>query len=381
MVCDRFADSTMAYQGYGLELSPAVVADIHDLVIGDFAPDLTIVLDMPVAGALSRLARRGGELDRYEARDPRPFTSGFGTVFGRSPPPRRRAATCSMPTAEPTSWPTPSGGSSMPGWCGHTRPGPRMASSGAGKGRGERAGDAESAPRKAGVLVGQARPERTLRRAWDSGRLAHAWLLHGPRGIGKATLAYRFARFVLAGGAGPGLVEAQDDGATLAVDPDDPVARRVAAGAHADLATVERSWDEKRKRLRNEIVVADVRALSSFFAMTPAEGGWRVAVVDAADEMNRHAANAVLKILEEPPRRGLLLLVSHAPGGCCRRSVRAAAGWPSIPLRRRISRPCWRRARRTSAKGIAGSSQPWPKGVSAAPWGSPSTAGSSWSAS
>ena len=107
---------------------------------------------------------------------------------------------------------------------------------------------------------------------------------------------------------------AQDDGATLAVDADDPVARRVAAGAHADLATVERSWDEKRKRLRNEIVVADVRALSSFFAMTPAEGGWRVAVVDAADEMNRHAANAVLKILEEPPRRGLLLLVSHAPG-------------------------------------------------------------------
>ena len=189
-----------------------------------------------------------------------------------------------------------------------------MAASGAGKDRGERAGDAESAPRKAGVLVGQARAERTLRRAWDSGRLAHAWLLHGPRGIGKATLAYRFARFVLAHGAGPGLVEAQDDGATLAVDPDDPVARRVAAGAHADLATVERSWDEKRKRLRNEIVVADVRALSSFFAMTPAEGGWRVAVVDAADEMNRHAANAVLKILEEPPRRGLLLLVSHAPG-------------------------------------------------------------------
>ncbi|MCE2482121.1 MAG: dTMP kinase [Alphaproteobacteria bacterium] len=69
VVCDRFADSTMAYQGYGLELGPAVVADIHDLVIGDLAPDLTVVLDMPVAGALSRLVRRGGELDRYEARD------------------------------------------------------------------------------------------------------------------------------------------------------------------------------------------------------------------------------------------------------------------------------------------------------------------------
>ncbi len=169
-------------------------------------------------------------------------------------------------------------------------------------------------PRNTTVLVGQDRAEQTLRRAYDSGRLAHAWLLHGPRGIGKATLAYRFARFTLARGVGLNLALPEGDSGTLAIDENDPVSRRVATGAHADLMTVERAWDDKRKRIRDEIVVADVRALSSFFAMTPAEGGWRVAIIDAADEMNRNAANAVLKILEEPPRRSLLLLVSHAPG-------------------------------------------------------------------
>ena len=173
---------------------------------------------------------------------------------------------------------------------------------------------APTKPRNTTVLVGQDRAEQTLRRAYDSGRLAHAWLLHGPRGIGKATLAYRFARFTLARGVGLNLALPEGDSGTLAIDENDPVSRRVATGAHADLMTVERAWDDKRKRIRDEIVVADVRALSSFFAMTPAEGGWRVAIIDAADEMNRNAANAVLKILEEPPRRSLLLLVSHAPG-------------------------------------------------------------------
>ena len=90
--------------------------------------------------------------------------------------------------------------------------------------------------------------------------------------------------------------------------------RRVATAAHADMVSVERGWDDKRKRIRDEIIVADVRSLASFFTMTPAEGGWRIAIVDAADEMNRNAANALLKILEEPPKKGLLILVSHAPG-------------------------------------------------------------------
>ncbi len=166
----------------------------------------------------------------------------------------------------------------------------------------------EHAPRNTADLVGQDHAERTLMEGFSSGRLAHSWLLHGPKGIGKATLAYRFARYVLAhDGAG----QPSD---TLAIAADDPVFRRVATAAHADLVSVERSWDDKRKRIRDEIIVADVRSLSSFFTMTPAEGGWRVAIVDAADEMNRNAANALLKILEEPPKKGLILLVSHAPG-------------------------------------------------------------------
>ena len=165
-----------------------------------------------------------------------------------------------------------------------------------------------AAPRNTAALVGQEPAEQTLMRAFQSGRLAHAWLFHGPKGIGKATLAYRFARFVLARDAARGGAK------SLAVSATDPVFRRVASAAHADLATVERSWDEKRKRVRDEIVVVDVRSLSSFFAMTPAEDGWRIAIVDAADEMNRNAANALLKILEEPPQKGLLLLVSYAPG-------------------------------------------------------------------
>ena len=136
--------------------------------------------------------------------------------------------------------------------------------------------------------------------------------MHGPKGIGKATLAYRFARFVLAHGGASEPNDAARD--TLAISPNDPVYRRVATAAHADMVSVERGWDDKRKRIRDEIIVADVRSLASFFTMTPAEGGWRIAIVDAADEMNRNAANALLKILEEPPKKGLLILVSHAPG-------------------------------------------------------------------
>ena len=168
------------------------------------------------------------------------------------------------------------------------------------------------APRKTAGLAGQENAERILLEGFTSGRLAHSWLLHGPKGIGKATLAYRFARFVLAHGGASEPNDAARD--TLAISPNDPVYRRVATAAHADMVSVERGWDDKRKRIRDEIIVADVRSLASFFTMTPAEGGWRIAIVDAADEMNRNAANALLKILEEPPKKGLLILVSHAPG-------------------------------------------------------------------
>ena len=168
------------------------------------------------------------------------------------------------------------------------------------------------APRENAALQGQEAAERRLLSAWTSRRLPHAWLLSGPRGVGKATLAFRFARFVLSGGGSGGLFG--DVPGDLHLPPDDEIFRRVAAGGHADLMTVERSLDEKTGRQRKEIVVKDVRKVSDFLHLTALEGGWRVVVVDGAEDMNRSAANAILKVLEEPPQKALLLLVGHAPG-------------------------------------------------------------------
>lgn len=160
------------------------------------------------------------------------------------------------------------------------------------------------APRENALLFGQDAAEAALVRAVRGGRMHHAWLLAGPDGIGKATLAFRFARWLLAGAPGE----------RMALDATHPVFRRVAAGTHADLLTVEREWDPKRKRLRGEIVVEDVRGIADFLHRTPAEGGWRVVVLDGAEHLNRNAANALLKVLEEPPARAVLLVVASAPG-------------------------------------------------------------------
>ena len=160
-------------------------------------------------------------------------------------------------------------------------------------------------PRANPMLLGHTAAEATLAEAARAGRLHHAWLITGPDGIGKATLAFRFARRLLAG-----IPEAND----LALDPTHPVFRRVAAGAHADLLTVELAYDDKRKRMKTQIAVDDVRRISGFMALTPAEGGWRIAIVDGAESLNQSSANALLKILEEPPQRAILLLVCSAPG-------------------------------------------------------------------
>jgi DNA polymerase III subunit delta' len=167
------------------------------------------------------------------------------------------------------------------------------------------------APRENAELLGHENAEDELRRLVEAGRLPHAILLSGPRGIGKATLAFRLARFLL---AGPGDLLAQMFDGGLAIDPESSLFRRVASGGHADLLTVERAYDPRRRRLRSDIIVEDTRAIAGFFRLTAAEEGWRIGIVDGAEEMNRNAANALLKILEEPPRRGLLLLVSHSPG-------------------------------------------------------------------
>ncbi len=175
--------------------------------------------------------------------------------------------------------------------------------------------ESESAPdpRANPTLIGHERAEAALLAAYRAGRLPHAWLMTGPRGIGKATLAFRFARFLLAqGGERQSLFAAP--AALLAIDPAHPAFRRVGSGGHADLLLVERAYDPKRKRRRSEIVVDDIRQITDFLHLTPAEGGWRIVIVDGADEMNRNAANALLKVLEEPSERALLLITAVSPG-------------------------------------------------------------------
>lgn len=169
-------------------------------------------------------------------------------------------------------------------------------------------------PRANPELIGQDDAERVLLEAYGSGRLHHAWLITGARGIGKATLAYRFARFLFAeAGSGGGLFGPPD---SLRVAPDDPAFRGVAAGAHGNLVTLARAINPKARTpaYYTVIRVDDVRALAPFLTQTAHRPGWRVVIVDSADEMNINAQNALLKSLEEPPAETIFLLACHAPG-------------------------------------------------------------------
>jgi DNA polymerase III subunit delta' len=150
-------------------------------------------------------------------------------------------------------------------------------------------------PRDTLELSGQAEAETLFLRACMSGRLPHAWLLTGPKGIGKATFAYRLIRFLLSASTSPN------------VDMNLPSIRRIQSCSHADLLVLGSSGD-------TDIGVDEARSIHEFLAMTPAEGNWRIVLIDSIDALNRNAANALLKILEEPPTRTLIFLVSHNPG-------------------------------------------------------------------
>jgi DNA polymerase-3 subunit delta' len=157
-------------------------------------------------------------------------------------------------------------------------------------------------------LIGQGTVLARAARALRGGRPPQAWLISGPPGIGKATLAYRIARYLLAYGA-------RDTGAEdLSVPANDPASLQVAAGSHPGLLVLKRGLNPDTGKMMSVLSVTEIRRLAGFFGMTSGAGGWRVAIVDTADDMNDNAANALLKLLEEPPSRAMLLLLSNTPG-------------------------------------------------------------------
>ncbi len=172
--------------------------------------------------------------------------------------------------------------------------------------------DGWPAPEAQPAWYGDPAAETVLLDAYRGGRMHHAWLIGGPKGIGKATLAYRFAQFAFAHpDPRAGEVAAA---AGLSVDRDHPAFRRVANRSHPNLLALERPYREDRKRFLTELSVDQIRRTVAFFGSTSGEHGWRIAIVDPADEMNASATNALLKVLEEPPSRSLFFVICHAPG-------------------------------------------------------------------
>lgn len=170
-------------------------------------------------------------------------------------------------------------------------------------------------PRDTARLIGQTRAEADFLEAYTTGRLHHGWLLSGPRGVGKATLAWRIARFLLTQpppGDG-GLFGAPPAPESLDTDPAHPVARRIHAGSEPGVFVLKRGPNDRETALSADIRVDEVRKLKGFLHLSSAEGGRRVVIVDAADEMNNQAANALLKLLEEPPAGVTFLLLAHQP--------------------------------------------------------------------
>lgn len=169
--------------------------------------------------------------------------------------------------------------------------------------------DGAIAPASNTRLFGHEQAERFLAQAYRSGKAHHAVLIEGPEGIGKATLAFRFANHVL---SHPNPAEAPD----MLADPDPAtlVSRQIASGASHNLLYLRRPTDEKTGKVKTAITVDEVRRAGHFFSQTTGGGGWRIVIIDPADDLNRNAANAILKLLEEPPRRAMFLVLSHAPG-------------------------------------------------------------------
>ncbi len=175
-------------------------------------------------------------------------------------------------------------------------------------------------PRESNICLGHQEAERVILQAFNAGKMPHAMIFSGLEGIGKSTFAFRLVRFLLSRPVeDPNqdalfAMEAPPPAASLDLDPENPVFRRVASGGHADLLTIARAYDDKKDKQKATLDVAEIRKVAPFLRKTAAEGGWRAVIIDDADTMGRSAQNAILKILEEPPPHTVIILVTHRAG-------------------------------------------------------------------
>ncbi len=174
-------------------------------------------------------------------------------------------------------------------------------------------------PRENPDLFGHEAHEKMLLSLFNENKLPHALIFAGPMGVGKTTMAFRLARFLLKeGGTDTGMDSMFGDvpavAASMQVAPDDPVFRKVVSGGHPDLKYIERPFDEKRGVYKSGVDIESIRQIPAFLRMTSADGGWRIVIVDEADTMTRQAQNGILKILEEPPAKALLILICNRLG-------------------------------------------------------------------
>ena len=174
-------------------------------------------------------------------------------------------------------------------------------------------------PKVTETLFGHEVAEQEFLNCYKSGKLHHGWLITGAKGIGKATFAWRMAKFLLSqpidGNQVNGLFENSSENQTNGVDKnfDKAITTRILAESEPRLVVIRKSFDEKRKTFRSSIRMDEVRKLKTFFSLSVSDGGGRVAIIDSADDLNINAANALLKTLEEPPKNTVFLLISHSP--------------------------------------------------------------------
>lgn len=174
-------------------------------------------------------------------------------------------------------------------------------------------------PRYMQICLGHTAQEQKLIQLAQGGQMPHALVLSGPKGIGKATMAYRLARFMFKRGLADPAQDALFDAPkpmpeTLEISSEDGVFKRIASGGHPDFMSVERAYDATKNKYKSGVDIEEIRKIEPFLRRTAAEGGWRIVIVDDADTMNTNAQNALLKILEEPPKNVLLILVVHRMG-------------------------------------------------------------------